>query len=245
MTMQKIIVGKLAVTFLVFISFSQAIHAQVFDLQFYFERGKNYSDFTLADLHQVSDSLASIEFRSTDPNNRAFFACSYLFENDTLFITELSETIETKGEMELGPFYQKIGEDSLYLRFDANQSFDSKPIYENVFFEINGKYYYKSERCFTDYCAIAPKPKETEFQIKIWGDKELIDTYDLGIYGFNLRNIVWMRRYYFGSSKIFQPISFYQSKFPTHLEYKEKKYVLKVILQSKEFHESKLAIDKI
>ncbi|ASS48029.1 MAG: hypothetical protein A3D31_00940 [Candidatus Fluviicola riflensis] len=243
MAIQKIVVGKLAVTLLVFIAFSKAIHAQGFGRQFYFERDTNSSDFTLADLFQLSDSLAFIEFRSTDPNNRAFFACSYLFRNDTLFITELSETIETKGEVELGTLNLEIGDDSLYLRFDLVKSFHSKPVYENLFFEINGQYYYKSERCFTDYCAIALKPKEPEFQVKIWNGNELIDTYDIGISIFH--SLVRMKRYFFCSSKVFQPMSYYESKFPTHIEYKEKKYVLKVSLQSKEFHESKLAIDKI
>lgn len=243
MTIQKSVAGKLAIILLGFIGFSNGIYAQGFGLQFYFERGTNDSDFTLANLVQGSDSLGSIEFRSSDPNNRAFFACSYFFRNDTLFINELSETIETKGEFELGSFYREITEDSLYLRFDVIQSFDSKPIYEQVFFEINGKYYYRSERCFTDYSAIALKPKEHEFQVKVWNDHELIDTYDVGIY--NLRNVVVMKRYFFGSSKVFQPMSYYESKFPAHVEYKEKEYVLKVSLQSKEFHESRLAINKI
>ena len=242
MTIQAFAAGKLVLVLLVFMSFGKDLRAQVFDVQFYFEWDKNETDFTLASLHQISDTLASIEFRSSYPKNRAYFACSYFFRNDTLFINEISETIETLKEVELGPFYREISEDSLYLRYDPEQWFDTKPAYEQVFFEINGNYYYKSERCFTDYCAIARKPKEREFQIKIWSGKELLDTYDIGIY--NLRNIVWMRRIYFGSSRVFQPISFYESKFPPRISYNEKEYVLQVRLQSKEFHETKLTVEK-
>lgn len=243
MAIQNRIVGKLVTILLTGIGFSEISCAQTFDQQFYFEWGTNGSDFTLANLFQLSDSLASIEFRSSDPNNRAYFACNYLFRNDSLLVTEISENSKARKELESGSVhFLRMGNDSIYLRFDSYQSFDSKLPYDTVFFEINGKYYYKSERCYSDYCAIAFRPKEREFQVKVWSGKELIDTYDVEL-NF-VENWVCMKRWFFDSSKVFQPMSFYESKFPTHIEYQGKMYALKVSLQSKQFHETKFAVEK-
>jgi hypothetical protein len=162
--------------------------------------------------------------------------------NDSLLITEITETIELERHVEIGPFYSKIGLDSLYLLFEVEQLYNSKPFYESVFFEINGNFYSRSKECLAEYCAIVPKPNEYEFDVKIWSGKELLETFPIGIY--NSRNSVSMRKLLFSSSKVFQPMTFFESKFPSHIEYQGKEYLLNVSLQTKEFHDTKWAVEK-
>jgi hypothetical protein len=79
MSLQKVITVKIGITALMIVGFNQFIYSQVLNQQFYFENDSLNSGFTLARLSEVSDSYAFIEFRSSDSNNRAFFACSYMF----------------------------------------------------------------------------------------------------------------------------------------------------------------------
>jgi len=175
--------------------------AQDFYQQFYYEYRPNSYYHHTGNLVSVNDTLAYIRFNGPWMKDNAYFACSYQFSNDTLHLIELRESVDFNKRAEYSTASRSSDidnfKDSVYLGCQVYYESGGQPIYDSLFFEIDGQKYLHNNQC-DSYCSRIPRPNAEKFEIRVWNGQVMLDKFQISLQ--QEINVIRMTKDIFGSS---------------------------------------------
>lgn len=215
---------------LVFLLVSCNLSAQSFNRQIYYEYGKGDYPHT-GNIVSINDTLAYIRFVGTSITENAYFPCTYLFRNDTLYMTELDSSLDLNKKVEYSSSIKSRNwaEDGVvFLGYQIYYESGGQAIYDSLVFQIGEKKFPNTKQC-NSHCAVIPRPTETEFEIKVWNKSTLLDSYFINLEQEN--DIIRMTKDIFSSNLFYFYDSFedtIEKKIPPSVSIDGKEYALVV-----------------
>lgn len=212
---------------------------QDFNEQFYYEYQSNsYRDHT-GNLVSVNDTLAYIRFDGPTMTDNAFFACKYQFDNDTLILKEIQNSVDFNKRAEYSNAtsrsFSDNFKDSVYLGYQVYYESGGQPVYDRLSFEIEGQKYDHNNQC-SAYCTVMPRPKNEKFEIRIWNGQILLDEFQISLQ--QGVNVIRMTKDIFSSSGcvfLGDDLDELIKKIPEKIEIDSQEYTLIVELEERQF----------
>ena len=161
--------------FLFLLSPFSVVYGQSFNDQFYYMPVQESHYPRRGSVANIDDTLAYIRFDGPEMNDNAYFACRYVFHNDTLILTELDKPIDLYKEVEYRP---GKATDSIYISYQVYQESGGQPLYDSLIFKLDGQSFPHTGRCDA-YCASIPRPKQSTFTLSVWSGTTLLDTFQI------------------------------------------------------------------
>ena len=229
---------------IVYFLFYTSLPAQDFNEQIYYENSGTWYPHT-GMLENLNDTLAAIQFLGPGHADNSYFACTFYFKDDTLFLKELSEPVDlNKAVICKAPWMAApdLITDSIHLGYQVYYESGGSLNYDSLYFEVNGVKYLNTKQC-DSHCALVPRPITNEFDVRIWNGVKQIDTYHVLLE--DQHYSVRMTKNIFSSSccpfsfnesdSLFNGFEIVLSKIPNSVMIDQREYVLNLTLHDRSY----------
>lgn len=113
------------------------VYSQDFETQIYYNYDTTYNSVVHGNIRNItdSDSLARIYFRSDAMFLNSYIACTYNFQSDTLFLTEIEEDVYLDYRIEKRSI-ANAPTDSIYFTYQVYYESGGNAIYDSLEFRV-------------------------------------------------------------------------------------------------------------